>query len=408
MKTILILGSGKDQLPAIKKSRELGYSVISCDYKKNPVGKKFSDFFWNVSSTDVNKLSKKIRKFENDKKKIDGIFLMGTDLPQIAAKLSKFIKTKIYKNFSSKYSKNKLLMKELFKKKKINIPNFKEIKNFSQLINYLRDKKKIVIKPLDLAGSRGVYLIKKNLKYSKIKNLYTGAKSFTKLNSLIAEEFLEGPQLSTETIVVNNKTKTIGFADRNYEFLKKFEPKIIENGGTMPSKYLKTHFKDVQKTIEKIKKTLKISNGVIKGDLVIHKKKIYVIEIAYRLSGGDFSESLIPLNTGIDFIKLALQQSVGEKISLRKIKIKNKLFVMNRYFFPKEGVLKKIEGIKKIKNKDFIKKIDFNYKKNQRIPTINSHKDRGGVFVIVGKNYQEANQRVKFVYSKIKFLNYKR
>ena len=261
---------------------------------------------------------------------------------------------------------------------------------------------------MDLAGSRGVYLIKKDLKYLKIKNLYFGAKSFTKLKSLIAEEFLEGPQLSTETIVVNNKTRTIGFADRNYEFLRKFEPKIIENGGTMPSRYLKTYFKDVQKTIEKIKNALKISNGVIKGDLVIHKKKIYVIEIAYRLSGGDFSESLIPLNTGIDFIKLALRQCVGEKISLRKIKIKNNLFVMNRYFFPKEGVLKKIEGIKKIKNKDYIKKIDFNYKKNQRIPTINSHKDRGGVFVIVGKNYQEANRRVKFVYSKINFLNYKR
>ena len=49
------------------------------------------------------------------------------------------------------------------------------------------------------------------------------------------EKYIEGPQLSTESIIINGKCYTIGFSDRNYEYLNKFSPYIIENGGDLPS-----------------------------------------------------------------------------------------------------------------------------------------------------------------------------
>ena len=85
----------------------------------------------------------------------------------------------------------------------------------------------------------------------------------------------------------------------------------------MPSKLSLNEKNKIDKVLLKVAQALKISNGTIKGDIVIHKKRIYVIEVAYRLSGGDFSESLIPLNTGIDFIGMALRQCVGDKIILK-------------------------------------------------------------------------------------------
>ena len=48
MKTVLILGAGKDQLPAIKKAKQIGYKVISCDLKKNAQGKKFFKIFFGI------------------------------------------------------------------------------------------------------------------------------------------------------------------------------------------------------------------------------------------------------------------------------------------------------------------------------------------------------------------------
>ena len=81
----------------------------------------------------------------------------------------------------------------------------------------------------------------------------------------------------------------------------------------------------------------------------------------------------------------------------------NKVYVLNRYFFLKQGILKKISGVKEIKKKNYIKKIDFNFRIGQKIPKIKSHKDRAGVFIVTAKNYKLAQKRVNEVYSKIKF-----
>ena len=45
---------------------------------------------------------------------------------------------------------------------------------------------------------------------------------------IILEEYLKGQQLSTESIISNYNVKTVGISDRNYEFLKRFEPNIMK------------------------------------------------------------------------------------------------------------------------------------------------------------------------------------
>ena len=52
----------------------------------------------------------------------------------------------------------------------------------------------------------------------------------------MVEEFLEGQQYSTESIIMDEKNVTVGFAERNYEFLEELSPYIIENGGQQTSK----------------------------------------------------------------------------------------------------------------------------------------------------------------------------
>ena len=48
MKKILMLGGSKQQIPAIKKAKEMGYYVITCDYLEDNPGHKFADEFYNV------------------------------------------------------------------------------------------------------------------------------------------------------------------------------------------------------------------------------------------------------------------------------------------------------------------------------------------------------------------------
>ena len=66
--------------------------------------------------------------------------------------------------------------------------------------------------------------------------MFKSSKSFSNKKKIILEEYLKGQQLSTESIISNYNVKTVGISDRNYEFLKRFEPNIIENGSDLPSK----------------------------------------------------------------------------------------------------------------------------------------------------------------------------
>ena len=58
-----------------------------------------------------------------------------------------------------------------------------------------------------------------------------------------------------------------------------------------------------------------VTDGTVKGDIVVHKGEPYVIELAARLSGGFFCTREIPLNTGVDFIGAAIKLALGEAVS---------------------------------------------------------------------------------------------
>ena len=217
------------------------------------------------------------------------------------------------------------------------------------------------------------------------------------------EEYLKGPQLSTESLIYKRKVYTPGFVDRNYEMLERTKPFILENGGIYPSNFFE-HYHKINHYIKIISKALKIKNGVIKSDIVIHNNKIFFIEIAVRLSGGDFSETLIPLSSSFNLLRNSINLATRCKINKDdlKIKFKNK-FLANRYFFSKKGKLKKIYGVEKIINKSWIKKFKIFYGLNQSLPTTTNHATRLGVFVVEAKSKDLLNKRIKMVYDKIKF-----
>ena len=119
--------------------------------------------------------------------------------------------------------------------------------------------------------------------------------------------------------------------------MKHTKPNIIENGGSYPSKNLQ-YYDQINKFIKIISRSLKIKNGSIKGDIVIHNNNVYFIEVAVRLSGGDFSETMIPLSSSFDLIRNSINLAIRNKIGQNDLNIKFKdTYLANRYFFLKKG-----------------------------------------------------------------------
>ena len=94
-KTILLLGGGTEQLPAILEAKKFGYNVVCVDKDKNCIGRKYSDFFYKISI-------KKTKKIEGifKRHKIKGITSICSDIavPVVSYLSNKYKLASLYIN----------------------------------------------------------------------------------------------------------------------------------------------------------------------------------------------------------------------------------------------------------------------------------------------------------------------
>ena len=160
----------------------------------------------------------------------------------------------------------------------------------------------------------------------------------------MVEQYLNGPQVSTESVVIGGRCFTPGFSDRNYEYLERYAPFFIENGGDLPSHLPAEIQAKVSDLVARPRPRMGITDGTVKGDIVVHDGEPYVIELAARLSGGFFCTREIPLNTGVDFIGAAISRRWAKRSTRRIWRDENFTPVIQRYAFPKPGTVVRVSG----------------------------------------------------------------
>ena len=116
-----------------------------------------------------------------------------------------------------------------------------------------------------------------------------------------------------------------------------------------------------------------INSGISKGDIVLQfNKGPMIIEIAARLSGGDFSESLVPLSSGVKFLKEAIKICIGKEVDWFSMKPTSNFVLAQRYLFISNGKLSSVKNIELIEKMDEVVKIKF-YKIGSNVKPGESH-----------------------------------
>lgn len=392
-KVLLILGAGVDQLPGIQKAKDMECYTITLDGNPNAVGKQISDEFYSVNIKDFQAIKSFLENY--DIEKIDGVIAYGVDIPTIIAKTADYIGVNYtIPTKSAIISEDKYESKVLMEENNISIPKFKLVEDIENI--YIFAEKNgfpLIIKPVDNSASRGITFINN---VTEIEKAYYYALEFSKNKKIIVESYLSGNQISSETLVIDGEIFHLGFLDRNYDKNEMFYPNIIEDGGDMPSVYIKnTHIKQLTKFYEVIAKKLDIKNGVIKGDLVIHDGQLYIIEFALRLSGGNFSTICIPNSSHHDIIKYATM--IHLNLPIDKIELNNEKkndFISMRYKFLEESNIKPNQKVKDILSKASIDNIiytNIHYGKGSVIPDkTTDHSKRLGFVIAKGNSRKDA------------------
>jgi biotin carboxylase len=393
-KTLMIIGAGVEQVPAYEAAKRCGLTIVGTDIRPDAPGFEYADHKILVSTRDAVATENEAIKFHRTHQ-IDGVMTIANDVPYTVARVAHAIGLPSISLEAAKYVTDKLLMKERFKLHDVDCPWFASVDNPKQLRNYLvkYNKEDFVLKPVDGRGARGVLLINNN---DDVDWAFEESKRWGDSGSLILEKFIPGMQLSTESFILNGKCYTPAIAERNYSRLEQFRPNIIEDGGTIPAPLDSKTKEAVDDLILRGAYALGITNGLIKGDIVIDKYgKPLIIELAARLSGGWFASHQIPAATGISLVDAVISYSLGETISPSQLISKYDRATAIRYWFPPEGKILHIDGEDKLKQISGLMAYGFFRKQGDIQPKIYMHPDRFGYVIVTGNNREEVIVRVK-------------
>ena len=388
MKTLLIVSGGVEAVPGIELAKKMGLYVVVSDGNTNAPGFEYAHDKIIASTYDVNQTVQKAKHYHETIRNIDGVMCIASDVPLTVASVAEELKLPGIPVESAELAMDKITMKIKFHKDGVPIPNFKQIDNRNELDDIIKDWGfPIVIKPVDSRGDRGVLRLTEKV---ELNWAWNHSKKNSPTNRVMVERYLAGPQVSTESMMIDGKCYTVGFSDRNYEFLEKYAPFIIENGGDLPS-FLSEEIQDqVKRVVEKAALSMGITNGIVKGDIVVHNDNPYVIELAARLSGGYFCTHEIPMNTGVDLLGNAIKMAIGEKVEPSDLIPRFNRNICQRYVFPKAGKIKEINGLNELENNSFIKYFNLHAKPGDIIKKPTAHPARVGMLIAGGHSRDDA------------------
>lgn len=385
MKKLMILGASILQLPAIKKAQELGYQVVVVDMNPDAIGFKEEGISKEVISTiDIPLVAEAAKRH-----KINGIMTLASDMPmRTVATVAKEMNLVGISEETALWATNKAKMREVLKKDNVPVPMFFEVDNEKECLDAVYQVKeagyKCIIKPVDNSGSRGISLLS-NYNEATIVRAFNYSREYSRSGSLMVEEFMEGPEVSVETLSINGKCHVIQITDK----LTTGAPYFVEMGHSQPSQLSENIKQKICEIAIAANKAIGIENGPSHTEIKVTKDGPKIVELGARLGGDNITTHLVPLSTGVDMVECCIKIALGEKVD---INAKYQKASAIKYLKTEKGIIRSIEGLEKARNIEGVQQLDMVYGVGDEVGEIKSSIDRVGFVIAQAEDIEKAKR----------------
>ncbi len=341
-KRVFMLGAGFMQGVAIRAARALGCTVVAADGNPSAVCAAEADEFVCIDLKDTARLIDYARYLQQNGG-LDAVFTAATDFSAAVAAIAAACGLRGHTLEAALNATDKVRMRECFRKADVPSPAFIELTAadlaapadiigaqssaptdsfvaadnlpygdagaatadaLERRLGELAGCFPLVVKPVDNMGARGCSLVK-NL--SELRKAAATALQYSRSGRIIVEEYIEGSEFSIEGLVFGGRLYITALADRHIFF----PPYFIEMGHTIPSDCPQAIADEVISVFERGVHALGLTDGAVKGDILVRNGKAFVGEIAARLSGGYMSGWTVPYSCGLDITEAALTLALG-------------------------------------------------------------------------------------------------
>ena len=244
----------------------------------------------------------------------------------------------------------------------------------------------VIVKPRDNSGSRGVKLCRDR---EDLKESIAEALKYSHLDSVLVEEYIDGPEYSIEGLHYDGKSEVIQFTEKKTtEF-----PYNVELGHKQPALLNNEQKEAIREIVCKIGAALHFENCPSHTELKINDRGIFVIETSPRLGGDYITSTLVPLSTGINMEDLLLNIALGETVDTKTGRVEMASGV--EFFQFPEGIIRSFNPriYDLTKDTDIIS-MNPKFKVGDSVKQITSSLDRYGEFIVQAKERNALDRRI--------------
>lgn len=305
---ILILGGSRFQVPLIRRARERGLHVITCDYLPDNPGHKLADEYHNVSTTDREAVLALARRLG-----IDAVASMSSDpaMPAVAYVANALglpgPPPEAIVTLTDKGAFRRLMARIGLRTPGHRVVEATAADDAGDIITALATgAARLVVKPVDSCGSKGISVIEAD--GGDAAAAVRRALGHSRAGRCIVEQYVEGAHLHGDGFLQGGRLIHHYLGDQGFVAGTQ---DTVPISTLWPSRHGDAVLADVAGQVEAIARASGLAEGPVNIEArVTPAGEVVIIEIGPR-NGGDYIPIIQQHLTGFDFVGKVLDSALG-------------------------------------------------------------------------------------------------
>ena len=345
-KKLLILGGNAPSIDIVEAARKFGVYTIVTDWydtKRSPA-KLVADEYWNEEIFKPELIAQLIKEHH-----VDGVLTGFTD--SYLLQYQKICELSGLPCYATKEVFETTMDKAKFKKlcRDYDVPVIPEYDLATFNPNTISENHKIIVKPVDNSGSRGVILCDK---LEDFNHCVEFALSFSEKKQVVIEKFMEMDSISI-SYTFQDGVASLSSTDDRYVH-KASNGSAVTCLSLYPSKYTDVYIEKLDGKVREMYKNAGVRNGVVAIQFFTDGRDFYAMEMGHRLTGGQHY-TFTQMENGVSVLDFLIHFAVTGKMAefpiVEKDNAKFKHTYCHLYILGKQSKIGRIIGL------DYLKKM---------------------------------------------------
>jgi len=391
----IVLGGTNPHRALVQNLKHRGFRVLLADHLEAPPAADAADEHVRGSALDVEAVCSLATE-----RKAALVISVCLDRPiSVVAEVSRRLGLpSVYTPENALAFTDKVAMKAVFDLAGVPMPKGSVIRSLSDF-DRLDSAPPFIVKPADSTGSLGIAIVRRA---DDLAAAYVAARDASSTGIVLAEELLEGRELSIDCIVAQGHCHVLLVRER---LLHRTPEHGVQCYATIsPAPLAESSMQAVRDVAERLPSAFNIVNAplLIQGYLTT-MEAFKVLEIAVRLGGGPSSFRTVKLKTGFDLLEAAVDCNLGRSITV-SIQDSGRVYTTVN-IYARGGPLLRVEGVEKLRDEGVIAEYYAYKPPGTSFPNVITARNRAAAVVIEAANYKTLYTKVRTLFEQLRVLD---